>query len=93
MYNSGYVHACSVRLYLQLFVGGPISYLLYLCLFAHSGVQHILCCIFLRLVYLMLPASLNSPFLIAPSVFSNVYLAHSGRFILSISAFIQVKIM
>jgi ABC-type Co2+ transport system permease subunit len=32
---------CSVLLYLQLFVGGFISYLRYLCLFAHSGVQHI----------------------------------------------------
>jgi hypothetical protein len=37
---------CSVRLYLQLFVGGIISYLRYLCLFGYSGVQHILCCIF-----------------------------------------------
>ena len=42
----------------------------------HSGVQHILCCVFvlfLRLVYPMLPVSLYCPFLIAPSVFSNVY--------------------
>ena len=30
---------CSVRLYLQLFVGGLISYLRYLCLFAYSGVN------------------------------------------------------
>ena len=39
---------------LQLFVGGLLSYLRYLCLFAYSGVQHILCCVFcfvcLRLV-------------------------------------------
>jgi hypothetical protein len=34
---------CSVRLYLQLFVGGIMSYL---CLFAYSGVQHILCFFF-----------------------------------------------
>ena len=51
----------------------------YLCLFAHSGVQHILCCVFvlfvfvLCLVYPMLPVSQDCPFLIAPSVFSNVY--------------------
>jgi hypothetical protein len=50
-----------------------MSYLRYLCLFAYSGVQHILCCVFLRLVYPMLPVSLDSPCLIAPSVFSNVY--------------------
>jgi hypothetical protein len=52
----------SVSLYLQLFVGGRMSYLHYLCLFAYSGVQHILCCVmccvFLRLVYPMLPVSL-----------------------------------
>jgi hypothetical protein len=36
----------SVRLYLQLFVGGLMSYLRYLCLFVHSGIQHILCCVF-----------------------------------------------
>ena len=52
-----------------------MSYLCYLCLFAHSGVQYILCYVFvfLRLVYPMLPDSLDFPFLIAPSVFSNVY--------------------
>ena len=69
--------SCLVRLYLQLFVGGLISYLRYLCLLAHSGVQHILCCVFcfvsLRLVYPMLLVSLDCPFLMSPSVFSNVY--------------------
>jgi hypothetical protein len=34
----------------------------------------VLCFAFLRLVYLMLPVSLDCQFLIAPSVFSNVYL-------------------
>ena len=36
----------SVRLYLQLSVRGVMSYLRYLCLFAYSDVQHILCCVF-----------------------------------------------
>ena len=36
---------CSVRLYLQ-FVGRLMSCLRYLCLFAYSDVQHILCCVF-----------------------------------------------
>ena len=36
----------------------------YLCLFAYSGVQHILCCfIFLRVMYPVLPVSLDCPFL------------------------------
>ena len=52
--------------------------MVYLCLFTLSGVQLALCCVywfvFLRLVYPMLPVSLDCPFLIAPSVFSNVYL-------------------
>jgi hypothetical protein len=34
-----YPARCSVRLYLQLFVGGLMSYLRFLCFFAHSGVQ------------------------------------------------------
>ena len=64
----------SVNLYLQLFVGGLMSYLRYLWLFAYSGVQHILWCVFvllvfvLCLVYPMLPVSLNCPILIEPSV-------------------------
>ena len=49
---------CLVRLYLQMFVEGLKSYLRYLCLLMHSGIQHILCCVFCfvclrRLVYPM----------------------------------------
>jgi len=40
---------CPARLYLQLFV----SYLRYLCLLAHSGVLHKLCCVF-ALVFIVL---------------------------------------
>ena len=65
---------CSVCFYLQLFVGGLVSYLCYLCLLAGGGIQHMLCCVFLRIVYPMLPVSLDFPFLIAPLVFYNVYL-------------------
>jgi hypothetical protein len=55
-----------------------MSYLRYLYLFAYSGVQHIFCLlcfcfVFHRLVYPMLPISLDCPLLIALSVFSNVY--------------------
>jgi len=57
-----------------------MSYLHYLCLFVYSGVQYILCCVFvlfcLRLVYPTLPVSLDYPFSIAPSVFSNIYLVN-----------------
>ena len=53
--------------------GGRMSYLSYLCLFAYSGVEHILCCVVLRLVYHMMPLSQNCPFFIPPSVFSNAY--------------------
>ena len=42
-------------------------------LFVFVRVQHRLCCVFLRLVYLMLTVSLDCPFLIVPSIFSNVY--------------------
>jgi hypothetical protein len=53
---------CSVRLYLQLFVGELSSYLRYLCLLANSGVQHILCCVFVLFVFVLLPVSLVCPF-------------------------------
>ena len=61
-----------------------MSNLRYLCLFAHSGVQHILCCsfffiVFLCLVYPMKHVSLDCPFLITPSVFSSIYLLFLGR--------------
>ena len=62
-------------------VGWLMSYLCYLCLFAHSGVQHTYCVVFLFclfclvfcLVYPMLSVSLDCSFLIAASVFSYVY--------------------
>jgi hypothetical protein len=53
-----------------------MSYLRWLCLFAHSGVQLLFCCRFFdfpRLVRPILPVSLDCPFLIAPTVFSNVF--------------------
>jgi hypothetical protein len=41
-----------------------VSYVHYLCLVRYNGVQHILCCVFvcLRLVFPMLPVSLDCPF-------------------------------
>jgi len=66
-------------------------------LFEYSGVQHILYCIFVlfffRLVYHMLPVSLDCPFLIAPSVFSNVYLHTCIKQIFCIAIFAKYKIM
>jgi len=44
---------CSVRLYLQLFVVALISYLRYLCLLTCSGVQHILCCVFVLFFFVL----------------------------------------
>ena len=55
---------CSVRLYLQLFVGGHMSYWAYLCLFAYNSVQHIL---------LLCPYYIKKTWT-ASSVFYNVYL-------------------
>jgi hypothetical protein len=51
---SGYKR-CSIRLYLQLFVGGLMSYLRYLCLFAYSDVQQILCCVFALFLFVLCP--------------------------------------
>ena len=55
-------------------------YVRYLCLFTYIDVQHIGLCLFvlfvfdLCIVYSILSVSLDVPFVIAPSVFSNVYL-------------------
>jgi hypothetical protein len=62
--------------------GGITSYLRYICFLAYSGIQNILCPVFYfvfrHLVYSILPVSLDSPFFIAHSVFSNIYL--TGQF-------------
>ena len=59
---------CSVRLYFQLFVGGFMYYIRYLCLFAYSDVPHILCCVFVLFIYVLstlLSVSLDCPLLFA----------------------------
>ena len=69
-----FIKRCLIRPYLRLFVWGLMSYLRYLCLVLHSGVQHILCCVFVLFFFALLPVSQDCLFLTAPSVFSNVYL-------------------
>jgi hypothetical protein len=48
-----------------------MSFLCYLCLFAHSGVQHILCCVFVLFFFVLCDLCcqvyLADPILIAPS--------------------------
>jgi hypothetical protein len=54
-----------------------MSCLRYLYLFVYSDSQHILCCVVVLFVFALctlLPVSLDCPFVIAPSVFSGVYL-------------------
>ena len=50
-----------------------MSYLRYLCLFSHSGVQHILCCVFVLFFFVLLPVSLDCQYLTTPLVFLVVY--------------------
>ena len=56
-----------VSCYLQLFVGGIMCDLCYLCLFTYSGVQHILCCGFVLFVF-TLCLVLSSPCVLLPPV-------------------------
>ena len=55
-----------------------MCYLHYFCLLAHSGVQHILCCVLVLFFFVfvcpMFPVSLHCPLLTSPTMFSNVYL-------------------
>jgi hypothetical protein len=65
----------------QLFVGGLMSYLRYLCLFAHSGVHHILCCVFISFLFVLCTPCCQCIWidnLHCHSVFSNVYLKEAG---------------
>ena len=48
-----HIKPCSVRLYLQLIVVRRLSYLRCLCLFAHCGIQHKLCCVFALFVFVL----------------------------------------
>jgi hypothetical protein len=54
--------------------GTRLIYDIFVCLCIVVSNTYGVVCFCLRLVYLMLPVSLHCPFLIAPSVFSNVYL-------------------
>jgi hypothetical protein len=60
-----------------VFVGGLVSYLHYLCLFAHSCVQHILCCVFVLFFFVLCTLCCQFLWIVHfyyPSIFSNVYL-------------------
>ena len=62
-------------LYLQLFEGWFMPYLRYVCLFAHSGVQYILCCGFVWFFFFLCTLCFSGlSFFDAPLLFSNVYL-------------------
>jgi len=76
-----------IRLYLQLFVGRIMSYLCYLCLLVYIVVSNRCCVVYFVLfvlvfcfVYPMVLISLDCPFWIAPSVYSNVYLKSSDQY-------------
>ena len=87
-----YKKPCSIRLYLQLFVGGLMSYLRYLCLLAHSGVQYILCyvlvlfffvlcCQCLWIVYFRVPLLYSLTFIWRYQNNSNIVPMHSKHMV------------
>ena len=72
--TSRFPHENDVRLVLTSSCLYVMSYLRYLCLFVHSAVERILCGVFVLFFFVLYtPVSLDCPFLIVPSVFSNVY--------------------
>ena len=74
------IEVCLPNYGLSYFAGWLMSYLRYLFLFTYSGVQQILCSIFvlvcLRLVCPVLPVFLDCPFLIAPSCCQFLWIVH-----------------
>ena len=74
---------CSVRLYLQLFVGGFMSYLCYLYFFCvYCCPTYIVLC-FSSSCVRYVASSLDCPFFTAPLVFSNVYFPRNRDWFLS----------
>jgi len=76
---------CSVRLYLQLFVGVLLTLFYIICVCLRIVVSNTYCVydfvllvFVLCLVYTMLLVSLDCLFLIAPSVLSNVYFSFTN---------------
>ena len=51
-----------------------VLFTLCVCLLAHSGVHHILCCVFVLIFFVLLPDYVDGLFVMVSSVFSNVYL-------------------
>jgi hypothetical protein len=49
-----------------VFVVGVMSCLRCMCLLSHGSVQHIVYCVFLRIVYSMMPVSLDYPIFDCP---------------------------
>ena len=56
-----------------------MSYLRNFCLFAYGGIQSILCCVFALFAFVLCTISLDCPFFVALSVFSNVYLSGANK--------------
>ena len=67
---------CSVRLCFHVFVGGRMSYLPYLCLCVNSGVQRIMCYVFVLFFFILLSVSLDDPF----SIILCLFLVYSKNF-------------
>jgi hypothetical protein len=49
---NSYLIIYNLQILLNLLTSLLVSYLCYSCLFAHSGVHHILCCVFVVFVFL-----------------------------------------
>jgi len=67
-------------------------YLRYLCLFAYSGVQHLLCCVLVLVVFVLYVASFSG-LSIFDSVFSNVYFIYFFVYFLCIAHSIDEIVM
>ena len=76
--NNHSMYMFGLSLLLSVFSRAHILFAFFFCLLADSCVQRMICFIFRRLVCPTLPVSLDCIFLIAPSVFSSVYLSNAS---------------
>jgi hypothetical protein len=79
------IQLCSIRLSLQLFVGALMSYFCYMCLLAHSCIQHVLTIwVTRRVSYKKQKLLTRREYLGSPPVCGEVRIAHLFSFLFSV---------
>ena len=77
----------SSLIYLQLFAGGIMSYLRYLCLLTYCGVKRILCCVFDLFVFILFTRELEDTKMVIRIYKSKKDRQYNVPYVASVSGF------